>query len=400
MSRRKNGTTPPYCLHSQSGRAYVRLSGKQIMLGEHGSPESRQLYHRVVAEWEANGRRLTAQEPRSRDYRIAELCAAYQDHCKVYYRRKDKTPTMEATMVQSAIKRLEALYADLPVSEFGVRQLKTVRESMIREGLARVYINTQVGRIVRMIRWGVEEELVPAEVFGRVRAVRRLQVGRSEARETEPRQPVSEADMKAVLPHLGRFVRGMVLAMWHTAMRCGEVVQLRTCDVEMNSDKNWVFKPLHHKKAHLGQPCIINIGPEAQAVLKEFVRLKKDAYWFQPEAAYKEHLRVREENRKAEPAEAHLRARERKRSRSPRRRPGVIYDTHAVRRAITRACKRAGIDPWTPHQLRHAALTRIREQRGIEASVAVGGHYSKVVTELYTHQARLALAAKVMAEIG
>ena len=59
MARRPNGTPPPYCLHRQSGRAYVRLCGQQFMLGEHGSPESRREYSRLLAEWEANGGRLT-----------------------------------------------------------------------------------------------------------------------------------------------------------------------------------------------------------------------------------------------------------------------------------------------------------------------------------------------------
>src|SRR5262245_17780224 len=246
MSRRQNGASPPYCLHRQAGRAYVRLNGQQIMLGKHGSPESRELYHRVVAEWEANGRRLADLEGSRDSFLVADLGAAYRDHCRVYYRRKDGTPTMEVTAVKNTTKRLEALYAGLPAAEFGVRQLKTVRDAMIREGLSRGYINDQVGRLVRMFRWGAEEESVPAEVFGRLRAVRRLQAGRSEARETQPRQPVSEPDMRAVLPKLSRHVRGMVLAMWHTAMRCGEVVQLRTRDVDMTGAA-WVFHPTHHK---------------------------------------------------------------------------------------------------------------------------------------------------------
>ena len=41
MPRRKKGTPPSYCLHRQSGRAFVRLNGRQIMLGKHGSQESR-----------------------------------------------------------------------------------------------------------------------------------------------------------------------------------------------------------------------------------------------------------------------------------------------------------------------------------------------------------------------
>ena len=30
MARRTTGTPPPYCLHRQSGRAYLRLGGRQF----------------------------------------------------------------------------------------------------------------------------------------------------------------------------------------------------------------------------------------------------------------------------------------------------------------------------------------------------------------------------------
>ena len=35
---------PRYCLHKATGRAYVRIDGKQVYLGRFGSPESKRKY--------------------------------------------------------------------------------------------------------------------------------------------------------------------------------------------------------------------------------------------------------------------------------------------------------------------------------------------------------------------
>jgi hypothetical protein len=43
--------TPAYRLHKQSGQAVVRRSGRDFYLFEHGAPESRAEYDRIVGEW-------------------------------------------------------------------------------------------------------------------------------------------------------------------------------------------------------------------------------------------------------------------------------------------------------------------------------------------------------------
>ena len=53
---------PSYRRHKQSGQAVVTLPDgfgrrRDVLLGKYGSPESRQEYLRVLAQWEANGRR-------------------------------------------------------------------------------------------------------------------------------------------------------------------------------------------------------------------------------------------------------------------------------------------------------------------------------------------------------
>ena len=48
----------------------------------------------------------------------------------------------------------------------------------------------------------------------------------------------------------------------------------------------------------------------------------------------------------------------------------------------------------------HAALSRIREQRGLEAAAAIGGHWTLDVTQLYTRAAQQKLAVEVMRDLG
>jgi hypothetical protein len=52
-----------------------------------------------------------------------------------------------------------------------------------------------------MFRWGVENELVAGLVLQDLDAVQRLQRGRSEAKETEPVEPVARAVVEATLSY-------------------------------------------------------------------------------------------------------------------------------------------------------------------------------------------------------
>ena len=73
----------------------------------------------------------------------------------------------------------------------------------------------------------------------------------------------------------------------------------------------------------------------------------------------------------------------RHRKRKPKRAPRDRYDVDSYRRAIARACEKADIPKWPPHQLRHKAATEIRREFGIDAAQAVLGHRHLRVTETY-----------------
>src|SRR5262249_635585 len=145
--------------------------------------------------------------------------------------------------------------------------LKAVRNEMIATGLARGVINQRIGRIRRVFRWAVENELVPPSVFHGLQAVRGLQRGRTEAKETEPVKPVAEETFRAALRPLLPTLVAMAELQWLTGMRPGEVVKMRTCDLEM-SGEIWFYRPSRHKSQWRGHDRVVPLGPRAQEILK------------------------------------------------------------------------------------------------------------------------------------
>jgi integrase len=147
-----------------------------------------------------------------------------------------------------ALRPLKKLYAETPAAEFGPLKLKTVREQMIRQGRPRRYINHCVGRIKRLFKWGVENEVVPSSVFHGLLAVAGLQAGRCEARETDPVKPVPDHVVEQTLPHVSRTVASMVRLQLLTGARPGEICSMRTCEIE-TTGKVWHPHRLRHSAA-------------------------------------------------------------------------------------------------------------------------------------------------------
>lgn len=87
------------------------------------------------------------------------------------YYVKDGRPTVEPTNVRLVMKLLRRLYGTTPVSSFGPLAHKTICDEMIRAGNCRTEINRRIGRIVRMFKWGVSEELVHPFVYESLRTV-------------------------------------------------------------------------------------------------------------------------------------------------------------------------------------------------------------------------------------
>ncbi len=393
--------SPTLRRHRRSGHGYARFDGKQVWFGQYDDPETHRRFARTLAEWRANGRTLAADERRE-DLSVADVVAAYLEHCVRFYCREDGTPSHEVAHVRDAVRLLLKLYGTLAAVEFRIRQLKTVREEMIGSGLSRRTINDRVNRIVRMFGWATEEELCRPETYGALRALRGLRRGRSAAKEGKRVLPVAWEHVDAVLTHVSRPVAGIVELMWHTGMRPGEACQLRPSDLE-RSGVVWFYRPRAHKTQHFGRERIVPIGPRGQDVLRRFlVRVPApdpDAPLFSPRSAMAELRAARRDLRKTPLWPSHLRAQARKRKLRPTKEPSNAYTPNSLRGAIKTACRVATIPTWSPNQLRHSAATRIRKVKGLEAARTVLGHASASVTEVYAEiDARL--AAQVMADLG
>src|SRR5207237_5284913 len=97
--------------------------------GPYNSPESRQRYERVIAEWFANGRTpLTVPDVGPA---VVEILVPFLERCDRYYRRADGRPPGEAANIRLALQPLRELYVNLPAREFGKLQLKAVRQRLI-----------------------------------------------------------------------------------------------------------------------------------------------------------------------------------------------------------------------------------------------------------------------------
>jgi integrase len=397
MSRRRN-LIPTYRIHKQSGHAvsdfYDPLTGRKrtVSLGKGDSPESRREHARLVAEVAvgapAGGRRggLT----------VAELLLAFLRHAEGHYRRADGTPTWELANFKQVMRVVRETHGHVPAAEFGPLALKAVRQAMIDRGWARRSVNQQVGRVKRIFKFGVQEELVPPAVLDGLKAVAGLQAGRTAARETAPVEPVPDELVDRTLPHLNRHVGGLIRFQRLTGCRPGEACALRRCDLDMTNPV-WVYRPVQHKTRHRGRPRVVHVGPQAQALLAEFPTAMTDEYVFSPIRERDERTAARAANR----ATKYYPSRQgwQQRKAAPKRAPGVRYTVSSYGYAIRRACAAHGLPAWAPNQLRHTFGTVVRRAFGLEGAQVGLGHSRADVTQVYAERDD-ALAARIATAIG
>jgi integrase len=403
---------PKYRRHRASKQAVVVLDGRTFYLGPHGTETSRKEYDRLVGIWQANGRRLPSSRDSLPDLTISELIVRYWQELVSTFYLKHGRPTKEQETIKQAFRPLQELYGDTPAGEFGPLRLKTVRAAMIRKGWCRSHINKQVSRVKRLLKWGVEEELVPPAVHHALQAVSGLRSGRSEARETQPVQPVQDEQVDALRPHVSPQVEAMIQLQRLTGMRPGEAVAMRGCDIDMTG-AIWVYRPSSHKTEHHARERIIPLGPRCQKIIEKFLKPDRSVPLFSPADAETER-RVLAHAERRTPLSCGNRPGTNCRP-NPKRRPRDRYTVDSYRRAIERACQRAFPAPddmtadqqkqwhkthrWHPHQLRHSAGTQVRKLMGLEAAQVWLGHSRADVTQVYAER-DLELAREIAAQLG
>jgi integrase len=423
---------PAYRLHKASNQAIVTLNGRDHYLGPWETPASRAEYDRLVNRWLENGRRLAprlepATSPPDQDeLSMVELMALYLRHVDAFY-LKDGRPTSEPNTVRQAFKFLRRMYGHLPARKFSPKKLKRVRQAMIdhdvtrtrtvrdpetgesrketrvlAHGLARKFINKQVNRIRLMFAWAVEEELLPVTVHQALMKVKALKKGRSNAREKPRVRTVPVDHIEAVLTLVPETIRAMINAQLLCGCRPHEIVEIRATDIDVSDPEVWLYRPARYKSEHHNddddpdRDRVVFLGPRCQAILKPFMATAKMGYLFSPIRSEEARNEQRKERRKSPVTPSQASRKLRGRKRAPLR---DHYDVASYRRAIRRACLKAGIPSWHPNQLRHCTATKIRKQFDVERASIVLGHSDLHTIAIYAEKDRAA-AREVMLKIG
>lgn len=441
--------TPSYRQRKGYDQALVTLTDavtkrrKDYWLGPHGSAESRELYHRVIAQWEAGGRRLSAlpaasDSPYSADgLKIKEVVHQYWTWAREYYRPK------HTQALRCALRLLRKYFGETSPTDFGPNKLRQLRDAMIRGDAtddpprrpwSRKFINAQVQRIRHLFKWAAARELVPASVHQALCTLEALKRGRCAAREGGKVLPVPEFFLDAVRPHLSRPVRAVVELQLLTGARPGELLCLRPADIEINERTGvWTYKPEVHKNAYRERERVIYIGPRAQDIVRPFLLDRPvNAYCFSPAEAERER-RSRLHAARKTPMSCGNRP-GRNCCENPRRKPSDRYSTPAYHRAIQYACdvafppppsiarrpdetklewrdrltpqQREELRAWRrdhrfhPHQLRHNAATNLRREFGLEAAQLALGHASAQITDAVYAERDHAKVVEIMRKIG
>jgi integrase len=446
--------TPSYRARRGESQAIVTLTDsatkrrRDYRLGVFGTPESREMYHRIIAEWEANGRQWPRDVPRGSsptvrsggvpmEPTVTEVAIAYWRWVESGHGAK------RASNIQVSLRLLRRLDGTTAAVEYGPKRLLLLREAMARgeEGgdeprrpWSRRTTNDRVRIVVAMFRCAVARELLPEHVYRALTTVEPLKRWRDGAKDPVRVTPVSDEAIEATRPHMRRQVRALVDQQLLTGARPGELLGLRAVDLETDGpDGVWTYRPRQHKNAHRGHERVIVLGPRAQAVIAPFLAGRAiDVPLFSPAEAEADRLAAKHESRTTPLKHGNRPGTNRKAE--PRRRAGESYTTGSYRRAIAYACDAAFPPPtplakrdgetdrvwmarlspderarlrewqkarrWRPNQLRHTAATRLRREHGLEIAQLVLGHSSAELTDAVYAQRDIDRVVWVMCKIG
>jgi len=220
--------TPSYRQRKGYAQALVTLTDsvtkkrRDYWLGEFNSAESRERYHRVIAEWEALGRRLpepdfdhptTSTESSHADGpSIDDLALRFWRWAQANYRPQ------EARSFRPVLRLLRQMDGSTPASDFGPNRLRLVREAMVRgdesadpprKPWSRSHINQQVQKVRRVFKWAASHEMIPPSVHQALATVEPLKRGRSAANETVKVTPAPMELVEAARPFMNRQVLAM-----------------------------------------------------------------------------------------------------------------------------------------------------------------------------------------------
>lgn len=295
--------------------------------------------------------------------KVQELIDRYLVYAKGYYRKpKSRRVTSEYALMRLSTRPLRVVAGGIDVADVTAATIADCRRWLLENKTAccRRTVNAYTSRMIRVFNWGAdpEQDLVPDLVGARLKMLRPLAYGRSTARETEGVSAVDRSKVNDLLaslmePRSGDYamtpeiklarlrLATMIELQLETGMRPGEVCSMKLEEIDQSKDV-WMFRPAEHKTEHRGKKRAIPLFDNEQFLLRHWLTVSSI---------------------KAGPIF------------------GLVRTSYA--QALRRALKRAGLEHWSPNQLRHTAGTEVRRDVGLDAAQALLGHSSVRTTEIY-----------------
>lgn len=381
-----------------SGQSIAKFDGVTFYLGKHNSPEAFAKYAHLLQAYQANGYKLpsditpqsvrqlalglgmepvdTPQKVNQSDKPILvkHVTAAYREHIERIYQGN----AVERERLSRLCDELDKHSGSMLACEYGPRSLQDQRDRWVKSGKSRKYCNRLTNAAVRIFRHAVSQELVDSSRWHALKSVEPLRIGQTAAPETEPVKPVPLDHVRATAKHLSPQLKAVIRIQVATGARPSEVLTMTPGEID-RSGPEWIYRPTKHKNTNRGKSRAIPLLGDAKEAVIDFINRDPDSYLFSPREAVAWQNAQKRAARKTK-----VQPSQRDRSKpNAARGPGDRFDVHSYRRAVARACDKAGVPYWHPYQLRHTAGTLVREALGPESAQALLGHSNIRMTEHY-----------------
>ena len=275
----------------------------------------------------------------------------------------------QAKTLAFSLRPVLALCANQPAASFGPKRLQEVQRLLAKQGRTRQGININSAHIRQCFAWGVSRELLKPDQLVALKSLAGLRFGAIAAPESPPREAAPLADVESTLFELSPTIAAMVRLQMLTGCRPAEVCKLSMAEIDRADSACWVYRPEHHKMAHLGRHRAVPLLSDAMELLRPFLRAD-GLPLFSPADAVEEFEATKRAARvsKVQPSQVD------RHKEAPLKTPGQSYETASYRRAIARACQRAGVPLWSPNGLRKLAGQTVCDALGIDKARALLGH--------------------------